>query len=193
MLCGSPLGASLNGSHVSIWPVARSRRWTPAKPLFCDQTLPSTCELCGLTMFTWAASMFCSGGSGNDLNVSAWRSNFTIVAWYMLPSHRSPALSVRSPRKPVGKPDLCSGTRYSVGVPDLGSSRPRNCSPKLEYQAMPSASTTTSCGWMVSRGRSYSVMTTRVLRPFGRGRGLSAEVHFAPQLRVDVPRKDALP
>ena len=28
---------------------------------------------------------------------------------------------------------------------------------KLEYQAMPSASTTTSCGSMVSRGRSYSV------------------------------------
>src|SRR5215510_13420138 len=54
MLCGSPLGASLNGSQVSILPVARSSLWTPAKPLFCVRTLPSTCELCGLTMFTCA-------------------------------------------------------------------------------------------------------------------------------------------
>src|SRR5713101_9043302 len=70
MLCGSPLGASLNGTQVSILLVARSSRWTPAKPLFCAQTLPSTCENCGLTMFTCAASMFCSGGSGQNLKVS---------------------------------------------------------------------------------------------------------------------------
>src|SRR4029079_13068785 len=54
----------------------------------------------------------------------------------MLPSHRSPALSVRSPRNPVGKPGLCIGTGYSLALPVLGSSRPRNCSPKLEYQAV---------------------------------------------------------
>ena len=63
MLCGSPFGASLNGSQVSILPLAMSRRCTPAKPLFWDQTLPSTCEDCGLTMFTCAASMLRSGGS----------------------------------------------------------------------------------------------------------------------------------
>src|SRR5215204_2591572 len=100
MLCGSL--ASLNGSQVSILPVARSSRCTPAKPLFCDQTLPSTCELCGLTMLTWAASMFCSGGNGQYVNFSVLGSNLTIVAWYMLPSHRLPARSVRSASDPVG-------------------------------------------------------------------------------------------
>ena len=107
----------------------------------------------------------------------------------MLPSHRSPALSVRSPRKPVGNPGLCSGTGYSLALPVLGSSRPRNCSPKLEYQAMPSASITTSCGWMVSRGRSYSVMTTRVARPFGRGSVLSRVVPLRARAQIDAAEK----
>ena len=101
--------------------------------------------------------MFCSFGSGQYVNFSALRSNLTSVAWYMLPSHRLPSWSVRSARNPVGKPGLCSGTGYSVTLPVLGSSRPRFCSPKLEYQAMPSLSTMTSWGSMVSRGRSYSV------------------------------------
>ncbi len=74
----------------------------PAKPLFCAHTLPSTWEDCGLTMLTCAASMFCSGGSCQNLNVSVLRSNLTIVAWYMLPSQRSPALSTRRPSEPVG-------------------------------------------------------------------------------------------
>ena len=65
--CAAPW-RSLNGSQVSILPVARSSRCTPAKPLFCAQTLPSTCELCGLTMLTCAASMFCSGGNGQYVN-----------------------------------------------------------------------------------------------------------------------------
>ena len=78
----------------------------PAKPLFCAQTLPSTCENCGLTMLTCAASMFCSGGSVQNLNCSLLRSNLTMVAWYMLPSQRSPALSCRKPRKPVGNSGL---------------------------------------------------------------------------------------
>ena len=43
-------------------PVARSRRWTAAKPLFCDQTLPSTCADSGRTMLTWVMSLFMSGG-----------------------------------------------------------------------------------------------------------------------------------
>jgi hypothetical protein len=37
---------------------------------------------------------------------------------------------------------------------------------------MPSASTIASCGWICFRGRSYSVMTTRVARPVGRGQRL---------------------
>src|SRR3978361_1227160 len=63
MLCGSPLRADLNGSQVSILPVARSRRWTPAKPLFWVQTLPSTSDRCGLTMLICAASILRSAGS----------------------------------------------------------------------------------------------------------------------------------
>src|SRR5438034_9441112 len=157
MLCGSPLGALLNGSHVSILPVATSRRCTPAKPLFCVHTLPSTCENCGLTMLICAASMFCSEGSSQVVNFVVLRSNLTVVAWYMLPSHRLPSLSVRRPRSPVGNPGLCTWMRNSVTLPVFGSSRPRFCSPKLEYQATPSESTMTSCGEIVSRGSSYSV------------------------------------
>src|SRR6266540_4403739 len=157
MLCGSPLGALLNGSQVSILPVATSRRCTPAKPLFCVHTLPSTCEACGLTMLTCAASMFRSEGSFQVVNFVVLGSNLTIVAWYMLPSQRFPSLSVRRPRSPVGKPGLCTSMGNSVTLLVFGSSRPRFCSPKLEYQAMPSESTMTSCGEIVSRGRSYSV------------------------------------
>src|SRR3989442_7939927 len=174
MLCGSTLGALLNGSQVSTLPVATSRRCTPAKPLFCVHTLPSTCECCGLTMLTCAASMFCSGGSFQVVNFVVLGSNLTIVAWYMLPSHRFPALSLRRPRSPVGNPGLCTSMGNSVTLPVFGSSRPRFCSPKLEYQAMPSLSTMTSCGEIVSRGRSYSVLTTRVARPEGRGCVLSS-------------------
>src|SRR5260221_11893437 len=145
MLCGSPLGPLLNGSQVPIAPVFRSGRCTPAKPLFCVHTLPSTCEDCGLTMLICAASMSCAGGSFHDVNFCALRSNLRMRAWYMLPSHRLPSLSVRSPSRPVGKPGLVVGIGNSLTLPVLGSRRPRFCSPKLEYQAMPCASTTPSC------------------------------------------------
>src|ERR1700682_5439789 len=102
MLCGSPFGTFLNGSQVSIFPVAMSRRCTPAKPLFCVHTLPSTWEDCGLTMLTCAASTLYSVGSFQLVNFCALRSNFTIVAWYMLPSQRLPSRSLRRPRDPVG-------------------------------------------------------------------------------------------
>src|SRR5262249_44014826 len=155
MLCG--IFDVLYGSKVSILPVDRSRRWTAAKPLFCDQTLPSTCELSGRTMFTCDASMLYSGGIGQAVNCSVFGSNFTMAAWYILPSHQFPAWSARRPSDAFGKSGLWNGIAYSFTSPVLGSSRPRNCSPKLEYQAMPSLSSTTSCGEMVSRGRSYSV------------------------------------
>src|ERR1700704_3062929 len=106
MLCGSPLGAALYGSKVSILPEARSSRCTPAKPLVCDHTLPSTCEYCGLTMLTCAASMFCSAGRFHVVNFVVLRSNLTMVAWYMLPSHRLPSRSVRRASDPVGNPGL---------------------------------------------------------------------------------------
>src|SRR5215471_672441 len=157
MLCGSPFGESLNGSQVSILPEATSSRCTPAKPLFCVHTLPSTYECCGLTMLTCAASMFCSGGSFQVVNLLVLGSNFTMVAWYMLPIHRLPSRSERRPSSPVGNPGLCTSIANSFTSPVFGSRRPRYCSPKLEYQAIPSASTMTSCGEIVSRGRSYSV------------------------------------
>src|SRR5262245_37200085 len=155
MLCGD--FDVLNGSKVSILPVDRSSRCTAAKPLFCDHTLPSTCDASGRTMFTCEASMLYSGGIGQAVNRSAFGSNRTIAAWYMLPSHRLPSLSIRRPSEPFGKSGLCTGIAYSLDSPVLGSSLPTNCSPKLEYQAMPSLSSTTSCGEIVSRGRSYSV------------------------------------
>ena len=76
MLCGRL--EVLNGSQVSILPLARSRRWTAAKPLFCDQTLPSTCALSGRTIFTCEASILYSFGIGQYWNCSVFGSNLTI-------------------------------------------------------------------------------------------------------------------
>src|SRR3984893_2173317 len=108
MLWDSPLGAALNGSQVSILPVAMSRRCTPAKPLFWVQTLPSMFDLCGLTILICAASILRSAGSVQNWNCSLFGSNFTIVAWYRLPSHRLPSPSARRPRLPVGKSIGCA-------------------------------------------------------------------------------------
>ena len=73
----------------------------------------------------------------------------------------------------MGKPALITGSGYSETLPVFGSILPRNCSPKWVNQIMPSESTTTSCGWICLRGRSYSVTMTRVARPVGRGKVLS--------------------
>src|ERR1700736_422990 len=89
---------------------------------------------------------------------------------------------------PVGKPALIVGTGYSVTLAVFGSSRPRNCSPKLENQTMPSPSTMTSCGSIVLRGRSYSVMMTCVDAPEGRGRVFNAYDHVGPELKLIVAR-----
>src|SRR6266850_879804 len=76
------------------------------------------------------------------------------------------------------------GMLHSCSLPLFGSSLPMLCSPKSEYHAMPSASTTTSCGSIVGRGRSYSVMMTRVPRPLGRGRLCSGNCQLDPELRL---------
>src|SRR5437016_14674344 len=89
---------------------------------------------------------------------------------------------------PVGKPGRISGTGYSVTLAVVGSSLPRNCSPKLENHTAPSGSTTTSCGSIVFRGRSYSVMMTCVDEPVGRGSVLSEYDHVGPELRLTVAR-----
>src|SRR5258708_5768958 len=100
MLCGS--FESLKGAHVSPLPVARSKRCTPAKPLFCDHTLPSTPEFQADTMFNCVDERLSSGGGVKCRNVSVAGSNFAIDAWYMLPSQRLPSRSPRSARTPVG-------------------------------------------------------------------------------------------
>ena len=89
---------------------------------------------------------------------------------------------------PVGKPGRISGTGYSVTLRVLGSSLPRNCSPKFENHTAPAGSTTTSCGSMVFRGRSYSVMMTRVDAPVGRGSVFSEYDHTGPELRLMLAR-----
>src|ERR1700741_3575515 len=103
-----------------------------------------------------------------------------------MPSHKLPSLSERIESVPVGDPFFGSGTGYSVTLPVLGSSFPSVCSPKLEYQAMPSASTITSWGSIVGRGKSYSVMMTRVAAPFGRGNVLRGNCQVDEELKLIV-------
>src|SRR2546427_58654 len=124
-------------------------------------------------------------------HVSFLRSNFAMPPWNIMPRPRVLSGSKRTDKAPVGKPGFSSGTRYSVTRPVLGSSLPSVCSPKLQYQAMPSGSTMTSCGWIVARGRSYSVMTTRVPRPVGRGSVFSSYGHVEPPMRLTVLRNSA--
>src|SRR5438105_9498648 len=191
MLWVSPTPADLNGSSDSIAPDLRSSRWIAAKPLFCDQTLPSTWEDSARTMLTWVWSLFISGGMFQVSNFSTLTSNLAIAPWYIMPSHMLPSLSGRSPSMPVGQPFLGSGTGYSVTLPVFGSSLPKVCSPKFENQGVPCASTTTSCGSMVGRGSSYSVMMAWVPRPFGRGRVLSEYSQAVPSLRLIELRNSA--
>src|ERR1700683_1399017 len=76
-------------------------------------------------------------------------------------------------------------------LPVLGSSSPTICAPKSEYQACPSRSTTTSCGSASLRGKSNSVMTTRVRGPFGRVARHASE-YLLPLIRVVQRREHAL-
>ena len=142
-------------------------------------------------MLTCVMSLFTSGGRLQVENVAVLRSNFATPPWNIIPSQRLLSRSKRTDRAPVGKPGFSSGTRYSVTRPVLGSSLPSVCSPKLQYQATPSGSTMTSWGWIVGRGRSYSVMTTRVLRPVGRGSVLSSYGHDGRPLRLTPLRNSA--
>src|SRR3954454_18644389 len=107
-----------------------------------------------------------------------------------MPSRRCASRSMPRSRLTVGKPLRSSGMAYSVCLPVFGSSLPRNCSPKFEYQASP-FTMITSCGSMVGRGRSYSVMMTLVPRPLTRGRVLSSNSCFMPELRLMVARYSA--
>src|SRR2546425_12380855 len=97
-----------------------------------------------------------------------------------------PSSSNCNPRLPVGKPCFKIGTGYSVTSAVLGSSRPIFCSPKLEYHTIPRESTMTSCGSMVARGRSYSVMMTCLSFPLGRENVLRGYAHVEPELKLFV-------
>ena len=94
-------------------------------------------------------------------------------AWYIIDSQMLPCGSNSRSSPPLGCSGLSTGIGISFTAPVLGSSTPTNWWPKSEYQALPSASTITSCGCASLRGRSYSVTMTRVARPFGRGSGLN--------------------
>src|SRR6185295_19332922 len=175
MLC--PTGAALNGSHVSHSPVLRSTRCTPEKPLFCVHTLPSTPILSGLVMLTWVLGRFHSAGIGHTCTFSVFVSTLAMAAWYIMPTHRFSSRSMRIESAPRGEPFLISGVLISTSFPVFGSNLPMFWSPKSVYQTVPFESTTTSCGCIVGRGMSHSVMMTRVARPLGRGKGLSSYGH----------------
>src|SRR6202140_2491783 len=89
--------------------------------------------------------------------------------------------------EPVGASGLSRGRGYSVTLPVLGSSSPKVCSPKFEYQTVPVplGSTTTSCGSVSSGpGSLYAVRSTRVARPEGRGEVLSGNAKLGFVLRL---------
>ena len=142
-------------------------------------------------MLTCVLSLLTSGGRRNVSSFSVLRSSFAIAPWYIMPNQRFWLRSKRTESAPVGKPGFSSGIGNSVTAPVRGSSLPSVCSPKFEYQAMPSGSTMTSCGSMVGRGRSYSVMTTRVPRPTGRGSVFNAYSQRGAELRLIEARNSA--
>ena len=79
----------------------------------------------------------------------------------------------------------------SLVAPVLGSMTPTTCAPKSEYQTLPSRSTMTSCASAFRRGRSYSVITTLVERPLGRGRVLSGYSAASELPRLTLARNSA--
>src|SRR5262245_42034185 len=142
MLC--PTGAALNGSQVSHSPVLRSMRGTPAKPLFCDQALPSTAMLSGLVILTWVLGRFHSAGICQTCSFSVLVSNLPTAAWYIMPSQRLSSRSRRMDSAPSGEPFLSSGVGISVSFPVFSSNLPMNYEPKPEYQTVTYEATTTS-------------------------------------------------
>src|SRR5262245_24353944 len=100
MLCGT--FESLNGAHVSLLPVAMSKRCTPANPLFCDHTLPSTPVFQGETMLSCVDERLSSAGGVKCWNRSVSGSDGALEAWSRLPNQMLPWRSARSATTPVG-------------------------------------------------------------------------------------------
>src|SRR5258708_29471299 len=118
-------------------------------------------------------------------------SRFPSEPWYIVSNQRVPFLSNSSERLPTGASDLNLVTGNSVSLSVFGSNLEMKGSPKSEYQTFPCASTITSCGSVVDRGRSYSVMMARVARPVGRARALRGYCHFSTSLRLMLARYSA--
>src|SRR5713226_1654757 len=114
-----------------------------------------------------------SFGVCQNWNFSVFLSNFAMALWYITPTQGLSSLSNSRSSVPNGDPGLTTGIGYCVTLPVLVSILPRNICPKSEYQALPSRSSTTSCGWIREFGRSYSVKITRVDLPVSRGWVLS--------------------
>src|SRR5207247_1446924 len=72
--------------------------------------------------------------------------------------------------------------------PVFGSSIPSTWDPKSLYQIIPSASAAASCGSVSGRGRSYSVMMTRVAFPVGLGSVFNGYCQLDEELRLTDAR-----
>src|SRR5687767_10367359 len=66
------------------------------------------------------------------------------------------------------------------------------CDPKSAYQIIPLASAAASCGIASGRGRSYSVMTTCVPLPVGRGYVFNGYDQVDEELRLTLARYSAV-
>src|SRR5215470_6249355 len=140
-------------------------------PTLLVQTLPST-SWRSPTKFSWTRLSLYSAANGYHLISSVLGSRLPSEPWYIVSNHSVPCLSNSSERLPTGASDLNFVTGNSVSLSVLGSNLEMKGSPKSEYHTAPWASTMTSCGSVVDRGRSYSVMMARVARPVGRGKVL---------------------
>src|SRR5499427_8264899 len=140
---------------------------------FLIQTLLSTGVPFTARCPSWPPAVSHSFGVDHIVYFSVFLSNFAMALWYITPTHGLSSLSISRLSVPTGQPGFTTGIGYCVTLPVFTSILPRNICPKSEYQALPARSSITSCGWMRSLGRSYSVMITLVDLPVRRGRVLS--------------------
>ena len=171
----------------SHWPVAISSRYARAS----TDSLPTPCRRHGVVRrdHRWSGVRGFEPfrREGIALTSLVLRS---ILATPALIHHRRPRDCRPDRVRDRASPSGCSARiRRQRVVRDLAGLRIELADhialPKSEYQACPSASIITSCGSASLRGRSYSVMTTFVARPFGRGSVLSSY-----SCRVRIVRAD---
>src|SRR5207249_1919010 len=134
--------------------------WPPSE--FLIHTLLSLCVPSIAMWPSCPASESHSLGVVHIRNFSLFLSNFAMALWYITPTQGLSSLSNSRSSVPSDHPGLTTGIGYCATLPVFGSILPKNIWPKSEYQALPSRSSTTSCGWIRGFGRSYSVMITRV-------------------------------